>query len=516
MPNHPDTLLQGILAVTPDGGGGYRHDRRDILVCGGRIAAIEPAGTIGAAAAALVVPGERLLAMPGFLNGHVHSWDHYLKGCLENLTMEISMAMIRPPRPVALTPRQVYLRTAIGAIESLRTGATTIVDDLSLGQVFSEEHVAAAIQAYEDTGTRAMLGFSMIDRPVVDSYPYVEQAFPAELLARLRALPRPTAAQLLGLVRGLVAAGRHPRQARVGVLVAPSAPHRCTDGFLTACRDLAEELDLPLMTHCQETRLQIVTGQEFYGCSLVEHLDRIGFLSPRAMLIHGTWLSARDIDAIARAGASVQYNPWSNAILGAGIAPVRACLDAGINLAFGTDGSGLPFGVGMLNAMGLGAVLPNLADPEPARWLTAAEVFRAATEGGARGFGLGADLGRIAVGLKADIVCYSLDSTSLTPLNDPVRQVVYAERGAGIDTVLVDGAVVLRGGRLTRVDEVSLLREAQAAHAELAPNLIGSQEDAAPFRDALYEIYRRSLACPIAADHFPAVVRGNNIAGGRA
>lgn len=504
--------LSNILALRADGPG-FAWDRRDILIADGRILALAAPGSMNTGSADLVIDGARLLAAPGGINGHVHSWDHYLKGCIENLTMEISMSMIRPRRPVRLTPRQVYLRTMIGAIESLRTGATMLVDDLSLGQVFNEEHAEAALQAYEDSGTRAMVGFSMIDRPVVDSYPFAEDCFPPALLAELRGLPRPTGDQLLGLVRSEVARGRHPKSARVAVIVSPSAPHRCTDPFLATCKALADELDLPLMTHCQETRLQIVTGQAFYGCSLVEHMDRLGFLSPRTMLIHGTWLSTRDIAIIAKSGASVQYNPWSNAVLGAGVAPVREILDAGINMAFGTDGSGLPFGVSILNSMGIGAVLPKIADPEPGRWVTAAEVFRAATQGGARGFGLGGDLGDIAPGMKADIVCYSLDSTTLTPLNDPVRQIVYAERGRAVDTVLVDGEVVMRDGRLTRIDEVALLREAQAVHAELADTVVGSQADAAPFRDALFEVYRRSLACALAPDYHRSVIRGNNIAG---
>lgn len=509
----PRSLLIRSALALQSSDAGWRCARADLLVEGGRIAAIAAPDSVAPERAAERIDGERLLVVPGCVNGHVHSWDHYLKGCIENLTTEVSMSAVRPPRAVPITPRQMYLRTVIGAIESLKTGATTIVDDLSLGQLFSREHVDAALQAYEDTGTRAMVGFSMIDRAVVDSYPFVEEEFPPELLASLRALPRPSAEQLLGLVGDLVREGRHPRTARVSVLVSPSAPHRCTDGFLHACRRLADELDLPVMTHCQETRMQIVTGQRFYGRSLVEHLHALGFLKPRTSLIHATWLSDRDIALIARTGASVQYNPWSNAIMGSGVAPVRACLKAGINVSMGTDGCGLLHGVNMLNTLGTGAVLPKIADPDPELWLTAAEVFRAATEGGARAFGLHDRIGQIALGRVADLVCYSLDTTAFTPLNDPVRQIVYGERGAGIDTVLVDGEVVVRGGRLTRVDEVALLREAQAAHAELGAVQTASQSDSAPFRDALMRVYVRSLACPIAADHHAAWIRGSNIAG---
>ncbi|MGE4248860.1 MAG: amidohydrolase family protein [Parvibaculaceae bacterium] len=490
-------------------------ERVDILVSGDRIAAIEPALTIAVSTAAQVVDASRLLVLPGMINGHVHSWDHFLKGLLENLTTELFMAQIRPRTPVVLTDRQIYLRTMIGAIESLKTGATTIVDDMSLGQFFSRDSVAAAFQAYEDSGTRALVGFSMIDKPVVDSYPFVDELFPSNLLAELRALPRPRGADLLGLCREL-AATHHPSSHRVGVIVAPSAPQRCTDEFLKACRRLADELDLPAMIHCQETRLQIVTSEEFYGRSIVAHLRDLGFLAPRTSLIHSTWLSERDIEIIAKSGASVQYNPWSNIVTGSGVAPVRRCLESGINVGMGSDGTGILFGVNMLNTVGVGAALQTIYEPDYRRWLTAQEAFEAATLGGARALGLADRLGRLQVGYKADLVGYSLDATSLTPLNDPVRQVVYGERGSGVDTVVVDGRIVLRGGRCTLIDEVALLREAQDAHAELQEQITRSLGDSQPFIDALSKVYFKTLECPLCHDHLPAWVTGNNIARERA
>jgi 5-methylthioadenosine/S-adenosylhomocysteine deaminase len=506
------TLIVNALLVRSSGKV-YRWARGDLLIDGDRIAAIEAPGAIPSDRADAVVDGARLLVMPGLINGHMHSWDHYLKGCLENLTTEVAMSLIRPRKAVALTPRQMYLRTVVGALESLRTGATTIVDDLSLGQLFSREHIDAAFQAYEDTGTRAFVGFSMIDRAVVDSYPFGEAEFPPALLGELRGLKRPTGDQLLGLVRDLAAKGKHPKSARVATLVSPSAPHRCTDGFLVASRKLADELDLPVMTHCQETRMQLITAEEFYGRSLVAHLDHLGFLKENTSLIHATWLSKRDIEIIARSGASVQYNPWSNAIMGSGVAPLRALLDAGINVSMGSDGCGLLYGVNMLNTLGTGAVLPKIASPDSDSWPTAEDIFRAGCEGGAKAFGLGDRLGKIEPGFKADLVCYDLDATTLTPLNHPVRQVVYGERGAAIREVFVDGRHVVRDGRNALVDETALLREMQAAHADLGDTLVSSQADAAPFHDALMRVYLRALSCPIAGDHYAALMTGNNIAG---
>jgi guanine deaminase len=236
--------------------------------------------------------------------------------------MEMLMAHLRPAVPLPLTADDIYLRTMMTAIESLRTGATTIVDDMSLGQSFDRGHVEAALQAYEDSGLRVYLGFSMIDKPVVDSWPFVEESFAPDVLQWLRSLPRPRGDALLDLVRDLTKT-RHPKTARVGTIVAPSAPQRCTDDFLRACRALADELDLPTIVHVLETRMQAVTAEVFWGCSMVEHLNALGFLKPKTALVHGVWLSPRDRELIAKSGASVQYNPWSNASIGSGAADFR-------------------------------------------------------------------------------------------------------------------------------------------------------------------------------------------------
>jgi guanine deaminase len=500
------TLISQALAVLP-GAAGPAARRADIVINGAAIEAVLPPGQAVPASFGEVIDAQRLLVTPGLVNGHLHSWDTFQKGCIENLPLEMAMAYLRPRKPVALSERQVYLRTVIVALEALRSGTTTVVDDMSLGQGLTRGQIDAALQAYEDSGLRVLMGFSMIDRPVVDSYPFVDECFDPKLLTALRALPRPDGEALLRLVRDL-AASRHPRTHRVGVLVAPSAPHRCSDDFLKRSRALADELDLPLVTHCQETRLQLVTAQEFYGRSLVAQLDRLGFLGPRTSLIHATWLSRDDIARIGDSGTSVQYNPYSNAVIGSGLAPVRECLDAGINVSMGSDGSGILFGNQMLNSLCFGATLPKLRSPDHTRWLSAAEVLSAATEGGARALDL--PLGRIEPGRSADLVAYNLDTLPFTPLNDPIRQLVYAEKGGSIDSSWIDGRRVMAGGRIVTVNEPALIAETHAAHAELADQVLASNDDAAPFRDALFRITLKALGCPIDETVRPAWIEGSH------
>jgi guanine deaminase len=493
------TLLRGAVALLGDT---LAFDRqpRDVLVEGDRIAAIEPAGTIAAERAARVVDLSNRLLVPGLVNGHQHSNEHFQRGRAENLPLELWMQIVRPRVPVPLTPRQVYLRTMIGAIESLRTGCTTLVDDFPQAAGIDRAAIGAVFQAYDDAGIRALVGFGMMDRPIVDSLPFVDELVPATLAAELRAAPRTRAADFDALMRELAAA-RHPRSSRVGVLISVSAPQRCSEGFLVAMRGLADELALPVITHVQETRLQVVTGQVFNGSTIVEYLHRIGFLKPATSLIHAVWLTPHEIDLLAASGATAQHNPWSNLMLGSGVAPVRELLEAGVNVSLGSDGSCSTLTTSMLNVVGNAAAVSKLRGSEPGRWLTAREALHAGTIAGGRalGFGEADTIGSLRVGARADLVAYRLDTTTFAPLNDPVRQLVYAERGAGLEMSMVAGEIVVANGKLTRIDEAAVVAEIADEFLGLADRYRDAEASAAPVLAAVEAIYRRSLALPIPA-----------------
>jgi 5-methylthioadenosine/S-adenosylhomocysteine deaminase len=176
------TILRGAYALL---GEELRFERKalDIAIEGRKISRIAPAGSLQGGE--VIDLGGRLLA-PGLINGHFHSHEHFQRGRIENLPLELWMHYVRTPIPVNLNPRQTYLRTLIGAIESLRTGCTTVVDDLALGGSINRPNLDAVFQAYEDAGLRALVGFAMMNRPIVDNFPYAESEFPPEQLAQLR------------------------------------------------------------------------------------------------------------------------------------------------------------------------------------------------------------------------------------------------------------------------------------------------------------------------------------------
>ena len=493
------TLIRGARALLGDAQA-VSERPVDILIRGARIAAIEPGGSIASADRIFDLPSH--LVSPGLINGHLHSHEHFQRGRTENLPLELWQQFVLTPVPIPFTPRQVYLRTLIGAIECLRTGATCVVDDLRVRDAKSEDHIAAVFQAYEDIGIRAMVGFAMMDRSIIDSYPAIHR-LPEDLVRRIRAVPQPDAHEYLGLVRRL-APTRHPQASRVGVLVSASAPQRCTEAFLGECRRLADDLALAVITHVHETRLQVVTGMEFYGVPVVEYLDRIGFLKPHTSLIHAVWLNPREIEALARTGATAQHNPWSNLMLGSGVQPMRELLNAGANVSMGSDGSCSNVTVNMLNVVGTAAALSKVRSADTTEWVTAAEALHAATIGGARALGLEGALGVLKVGAIADLAAYRTDTVTFTPLHHPVRQLVYAERGAGLDFMMVDGEVVMQDGAIARIDERAILAEIASEMDELAPIIAEGEASGNELFRAMEAVCAYCESVPLPSDTYPA------------
>ena len=472
----------------------------DIVVEGRLIREIRPHGA--AEPEGDVVPAQGLLVTAGLINGHHHSHEGFYKGRKDNLPLELWMNYVRPLRPLELTPRDVYLRTMIGAIEAVKSGTTTISDDINQSPRLRPDHVEQVFQAYTDIGIRANVGITLFDRPFFRAVPFVEEEFPKDLLARLDANKMSSADELLAFVTNL-ARTKHPKENRVGYIATPSAPQRCTEEFLLKVRRMADDHDLPLMIHVQETRMQVVTGQLWYGSTMIEYLDRIGFMKPKTAFIHGVWLNPREIEILARTGVSIQHNPTSNLKVGSGLAPIRALLDAGVNVSMGTDGCGSIEGTDMQNALYLAALLQKLRG-DHTTWVGAAEAFHAATMGGAKALGRAKELGAVEAGRIADLVGYRLDGISFTPLNNPVNQLVYSAGRNEVDLVMVDGEVIEQGGKLMRIDEDAIIDEIHAAHERIEPMLTASEADVEELVVPYERIYRRCQCMDIAKDTYPA------------
>ena len=256
--------------------------------------------------------------------------------------------------------------------------------------------------------------------------------------------------------------------------VAPTIPLHCRDEFMVACRDLAAEFDVGIHTHLAESKVQAVVGTRRYGRSLTAHIEHLGLLGPRFVAAHGVWLDDDDMRRLGAHGASIAHNPASNMRLGNGVADAVGMLAAGVNLAIGTDATTCSDNLNMYQSLHFAAAASHARGPDPARWITAPQVFAAGTTGSARALGF-ERIGRIAPGYAADIVFLDLDAPTLIPLNEPTTQIVMAEDGTSVVDVMVGGRFVVRDRRLLTVDLPALAARAAELRAEIDARSVASR-----------------------------------------
>ena len=268
----------------------------------------------------------------------------------------------------------------------------------------------------------------------------------------------------------------------------------CSDGLLREVMKIAEQYDLGIHTHLLETRLQAWTAQKLYGKTICAHLAGIGFLSSRVSGAHSIWLDDRDMDLMASSGASAVHNPASNLKLGSGIAPVAKLKARGVNVALGTDGGDTSDSYSILDQMRLAAYLSRVVAEDPKNWITAADALKMGTVNGAQAIpAWRGKIGQIKPGYSADLILLK-PTLRLRPLRDIVHQLVFCEGGQSVHTVLVAGKIVVDGGRLTGVDENSLIRRVEPISRKM--HRLYSRIKRVPDRSqkTIHELYKKALA----------------------
>ncbi|MBE9141375.1 amidohydrolase family protein [Nodosilinea sp. LEGE 07088] len=234
--------------------------------------------------------------------------------------------------------------------------------------------------------------------------------------------------------------------------------------------EAAHRLDTQIQTHALESLPEKLIGPRFYGKSVIAHLQDLGVLSPRFSMAHGTWVTAADIDILAATGAAISHNPSSNLRLRAGVAPLNALLAGGVTVGLGMDGTTLGDDEDMFAEMRLAARLhrtPQLGSPAPSY----ADIFQLATSGGARLMGQGDRIGKLAPGYRADLVLVNCDRITapwVAPEIDPFKLAFLRAKAMDVDTVLVNGQVVLEAGLPTGFD-LQAVRQEVAALLDTTP-----------------------------------------------
>ncbi|HEV8719462.1 MAG TPA: amidohydrolase [Candidatus Binatia bacterium] len=466
-------LLQDATLVTMDGRGAVR-ERQQLLIQGGKISWIGEQLKTDLAAIDQRIDCSGRIVLPGLINAHSHLVEILQRSFRDNVRKEVWIRKRQMTEEAAeLSDNDIGAAAALACAEMLKSGVTAVVDHFSLRAGITTAKMKAVLGAFQRTGIRGMLAPSLRDQNFLD------------LISRRPSDRKPPSGNsrdfwqdemmpVLELVRSAAT--------KLGLMLGPSSPQNCSDRLLREIVRTAEENDLGIHTHLLETVIERWGGRKLYPKGIVHRINKLGLLSPRLSAAHGVWLDAPEMDLLAAAGASVVHNPASNLKLGSGIAPVAELKKRGVNVALGTDGGDTSDNYSIFEQMRLAAFLSRVNTRDPNHWVTAADALRMATINGAKAIPeWRGKIGAIRTGYRADLVILK-PHLRLHPLNNVIHQLVYCEGGESVDTVLVDGEIVVRDGRLTWVDEDALIKAV------------------APISETMFRIYNRIKNRPDAAD----------------
>ena len=396
-----------------------------------------------------VIDGQNKLLLPGFVNAHTHSSEMWQRGIIPPLPLELWIAELYDFTP--LDPEQVYLSALGTAVETLLSGGTSVVDHLVLIPGQELETIAAAVRAYQKIGIRAFIGPLIQDESMTAGMPSGDSGI--EHAAYIRSTKA-----TLELMETAIKQFHNPEKG-VNMLLAPTGIQLCSDALFEGCIELSDRYNLCRHAHLLETSAQKQLAHEKYGCSAVEHLQKIGYLSPRTSLAHCVWLDDSDMAIMAETGATVVHNPLSNLRLGSGIAPILKYRQAGVNVSFGCDGAASNDSQDLLEAIKIGSILHNITDLDYRQWITPRQSVEIASQGGAKGLNLADEMGSLTVGKKADFVLYDLTSLSLLPRTDPIGLLILGRPTNAVDSVWVNGKQIVAEGKVRTIDVDALRRE---------------------------------------------------------
>jgi cytosine/adenosine deaminase-related metal-dependent hydrolase len=342
----------------------------------------------------------------------------------------------------------------VGLGELLLTGCTTTTDHLYLFPRGQERLIDVEIEAARDMGIRFHPTRGSMSRGKSQG------GLPPDEICQ-------DESQILEDSRRLVREYHDARpRAMTRIGLAPCAPFSVSEDLMRKTAEIARENGLRLHTHLAETLDEERYCQEVYGCRPVEFLRRLGWLGKDVWLAHCVHLSPEEVRLFGETGTGVAHCPSSNFRLGSGIAPVRALLEAGVPVGLGVDGSASNDSSNML-AEARQALLAHRLGADPTRWVTAEEALLMATRGGAACLGRD-DIGSLEPGKAADLVMVDTRRLSYAGAgSDPLAALVFTPFPEPVDTVIVNGRVVVEGGRLVGVDVPALVERADAVSASL-------------------------------------------------
>jgi len=411
----------------------------DLLIRDGRIASIGEPGL----AADLVIDAEGCAVLPGFVQTHIHLCQTIFRGAADDLPLLDWLKKRVWPMEAAHDAASIKASARLGVAELIKGGTTCA---LTMETV---NHTEEVFRVVEQSGFRATVGKCMMDKG--DDVP--------------AALHENTDASIDQSL-ALIAAWHGKAQGRIRYCFAPRFALSCTGELLARVGKLANEHGVMVHTHASENRNECGLVESETGLRNVNYLHSLGLSGRHVVLAHCVHLDATEFQILVNTQTNVAHCPSSNLKLGSGIAEITSMLDQGISVSLGADGAACNNRLDMFTEMRTMALLQKaMHGPEviPAR-----QALRIATIEGAKALGLEKEIGSLVIGKRADVAVVKLDGLHSTPgLSDPISALVYSAQTSDVQSVVIDGQVVMRDRELLTLDEHGVVQDANRQRSEL-------------------------------------------------
>lgn len=427
-------LIKDATIITMDAAN--RIFTGSVIIEQGRISAIDPSSPSSSIGFDEVIDGTGKVLLPGFVQSHIHLCQTLFRGAADDLALIDWLKQRVWPMEAAHTPESLFASARLGIAELIKGGTTCA---LTMETV---NHTEAVFHAVEESGFRATVGKCMMDQGS-DVPSALSEETDSSINESLRLLDR----------------WHGTANDRIRYCFAPRFAISCTRELLEQVGVLSRERGVLVHTHASENCDEIAMVEHSTGKRNIEYLRDVGLTAPHVVLAHCIWLDDAEMEILATTGTHVAHCPSSNLKLASGFAKVPEMIERGISVSLGADGAPCNNRLEMFTEMRSAALIQKAL--HGSRTLPALTALQLATIHGARALGLSGEIGSIEVGKRADLMLLDLNMLHTTPHPDLVSTIVYAADTRNVETVMIDGRLVLREGELLTMEENRIVSDAQ-------------------------------------------------------